>query len=331
MAGRAKAISYSISDTGANVASANSGALNEAINITITGVALVAEAVTVDDALNSGTDTFSITDSAVNLAASSNVLLAKAGTVIANTAATAVETNVIGGYAKAVQFSISDTAANIVAATAAAVNEAVDITVTDTATVAQATTIEARSTSGSNTYSITDSATNLAASSNAVLTLGSSVTANTNATKAEADTVVAFTKAVVYSISDTSALVAGGSDEGRDEAVDITVTTDSVTGYGMTLVENDNLRIVGHDDDPDPDIDDIDTAINTTIDAGTEEYGITTDAVTYEPISGSVSVASSLSPVSSSVTTLGFGMAISQSTLAGSYSQTITLTLTVNP
>ena len=50
------------------------------------------------------------------------------------------------------EFSISDTAANIVAATAAAVNEAEDITVTDTATVAQATTIEARTNDGSNTW-----------------------------------------------------------------------------------------------------------------------------------------------------------------------------------
>ncbi|MCA0188826.1 MAG: hypothetical protein LCH90_23060, partial [Proteobacteria bacterium] len=100
----------------------------------VTGNATVAQAVTIDGATNSGTNTYNINDTAALIAASNNTLLATAGTVTANTNATATQATTIAAFAKAVVYSISDTAANIVAATAGARNEAVNITATGTTT-----------------------------------------------------------------------------------------------------------------------------------------------------------------------------------------------------
>ena len=65
-------------------------------------------------------------------------------TVTANTAATAV-VNTIGGFAKEVVYSVSDTAEAIAGASDAARGDAVNITATSAATVDQATTIESAS------------------------------------------------------------------------------------------------------------------------------------------------------------------------------------------
>ena len=109
MGGIAKAISYNIEDNAGNVSTIDSGALNKAENITITGVSTVAQAVVVDNASNSGTLTLSITDSAANLVSSSNALLTKATTVIANTQATAAQSDVGTSYVDVTGSSIAYT------------------------------------------------------------------------------------------------------------------------------------------------------------------------------------------------------------------------------
>jgi hypothetical protein len=83
-------------------------------------------------------------------------------------------------------------------------NEAVNIAATGTANVAQATTIEAALNSGTTTIAaLGDTATAVAGSSNAVLDLVTgTVVATGNATVLEANNLSAFTKPVVYVISD---------------------------------------------------------------------------------------------------------------------------------
>lgn len=228
---------YHIEDTSTAMAALAAGVLNAAINITTTDTATVAQATTLEAATNSGsTNLASISDTAANIAGSSNAVLElSTGTVTATGNASVSQASSIAAFATAVVYSISDVAANIAAG--AGLNEAVNITITDDVDIAEATIIESAANTGTKSVAtITDSAANIAGSSNDVIANSAgAVTANTNATVAQANTIAAFATAVVYSVSDVAANIAAGS--GLNEAINITIT-DDVDIAEATIVEN---------------------------------------------------------------------------------------------
>ncbi|MDC1193743.1 hypothetical protein N8075_06170 [Planktomarina temperata] len=182
---------YSISDTAAAVATANG---NNA------GLSNFATAVTLS------------TDATIAEAANLEGITLKGG----------------GGIA----YNVTGTATLLAAADAADMSAAVNLIASDDATVAEAVTITAFTNSGTNTYGISDAiagfidanANNQAANNAAVEAASGTVTATGNATVAQAEVVSALTKAVVYSVSDTSANIANASATALNEAVDVAST-----------------------------------------------------------------------------------------------------------
>jgi len=73
----------------------------------------------------------------------------------ASDAATIAQANTIAGFATPVVYSVSDTANHIANISGNALNEAVDVTITDGVTVAQATTIEGATNSGTTSVIVT--------------------------------------------------------------------------------------------------------------------------------------------------------------------------------
>ena len=128
-----------------------------------------------------------MTDSAENLAGSTEEVLTLGGTVTANTAATAAQATTIASY-EAVVDSVSDTAEAIAALGAPARNEAVNITASGTANVDQ-TTIQGASNTGTSTITrIVDSSEAIAASTDAAALAGT-VISNFAATAGQATTI----------------------------------------------------------------------------------------------------------------------------------------------
>ena len=182
---------YSISDTAAAVAAANG---------TDAGLSNFATAVTLS------------TDATIAEAANLEGITLKGG----------------GGIA----YNVTGTATLLAAADAADMSAAVNLIASDDASVAEAVTITAFTNSGTNTYGISDAiagfidanADNQAANNAAVEAATGTVTATGNATVAQAEVVSALTKAVVYSVSDTSANIEGASAAALNEAVDVAST-----------------------------------------------------------------------------------------------------------
>ncbi|PTN11122.1 hypothetical protein C8R11_11361, partial [Nitrosomonas aestuarii] len=191
-------VTYSINDFSMAIVGAPAVVLNMATNITVVDPVTISQAATIENATNSGINVYDITDTAANLAASSNADLALAGTVTSSDTATVAQAEIIAGFTKAVVYSVVDVAANIAAG--AGLSEAVNITITDDVTIAQATTIENATNSGSKSVAtITDTASAIAASSDAVLAnAAGAVTASTAATIAQAGAIDAFATAVVF-------------------------------------------------------------------------------------------------------------------------------------
>lgn len=110
--------------------------------------------------------------------------------------------------------------------------------------------------------------------------------------------------------------------------VSSTVTTDSVTGYSITLTEDGNLRDGGNT---------LDDVLDGAVTAGSEEYGLRTIGGGGEwagvdtAIVNGLEIATSLGVVNNQETGIQFRAAIGGSSLAGSYAHTITATITVNP
>ena len=109
--------------------------------------------------------------------------------------------------------------------------------------------------------------------------------------------------------------------------VTITVTTDSITGYTLSLAEDGNLRSVAND---------INDVSDVSVTSGSEEYGVVTsgaDALLSSDtaISGSVNVATKAGRVTSQNTATTFKSAVSVSTAEGAYSHIVTFSLTANP
>lgn len=106
-----------------------------------------------------------------------------------------------------------------------------------------------------------------------------------------------------------------------------TISTDSLTGYSFVMDEDGNLA---------SGLNDIDDVADGTVSAGSEEYGISTFGgggvlVLDTAIVDGLQVASAGGPVVSEETGIIFKMAIGGTSRAGSYTQTLTATLTVNP
>jgi len=116
--------------------------------------------------------------------------------------------------------------------------------------------------------------------------------------------------------------------------------TNAVGGYSSTLLENNDLRIDGSNN-----IDDV--GIAGTIDAGTEEYGMSTDDGTdgpfdiitdadcasvfnADPITATAQTyaGDTSGPVAGETTTLCFAASINATTAAGSYTHTLTFVTT---
>ena len=105
------------------------------------------------------------------------------------------------------------------------------------------------------------------------------------------------------------------------------VSTDSETGYAVSLTQSGPLANGG---------DTIDPVADGDVTIGSEEYGIRTsgaDALQSGavPIAGSVGIASAVGEVTARETDIGFYIAVSPSTPAGVYSHTVTFSVTVNP
>jgi len=108
-----------------------------------------------------------------------------------------------------------------------------------------------------------------------------------------------------------------------------TVSTDSQTGYTLSLTEDGNLRDASGND--------INDVSDGAVDAGQEEYGIRTVgpdgllAIDQNLYPGNRNVAAAAGIVTNRATTISFRASRSNATAAGSYSHRVTFTLTVNP
>lgn len=112
------------------------------------------------------------------------------------------------------------------------------------------------------------------------------------------------------------------------DTVVATVTTDSLTGYTVTLAEDGNLRSGALDID--------DVGGGGTVTAGTEGYGLRTTGLSGAlasdtAINGTITVVSTSTPVSADSTNLIFRAAVGPQSRAGSYGQIITVSATANP
>ena len=107
------------------------------------------------------------------------------------------------------------------------------------------------------------------------------------------------------------------------------VSTESTNGYTVTIQEDGNLRDGANEM--------TDATSGQVITAGTEAYGIVpsgADAAitTTTPITGTATtLASRASAAEGRETSLDFQLAIATTTAIGTYSQTLTFTITVNP
>lgn len=108
-----------------------------------------------------------------------------------------------------------------------------------------------------------------------------------------------------------------------------TVSTDSQTGYTLSLAEDGNLR--------DGSGNDINDVADGEVAAGQEEYGIRTSgadgllAIDQNLNTGGRNVAASAGIVTNRATTISFRASRGNGTPAGNYSHRVTFTLTVNP
>lgn len=237
-----------VTDTAANISGATSAtvdAVNSFVvsdNGQITGSTTLLSKVYGTDGSSYGN--YAISDTAANVitangVSSGNLIkFAQSVTVTGNT--TQSQANTISGYKAmgAITYSISDTAAAIAGGSNAGRNSATNITATDAATVAQAATINAATNTGSTSYAISDTAAAVATSNAgqvaAIEQATGTVTATGNATAAQASTIAAFTKAVVYSVSDTPTALAAST--GLNEAVNIVSTGATATTVAATTI-----------------------------------------------------------------------------------------------
>lgn len=230
IAGFAKAVVYSVSYTAAEVSGASSAARNEAVNVTVTDTATVAQANTVMASTNSGTTTIATV--------SGTAALVKTLAIGANDVVTSVTVTDTTSGSDAAAIVALDTGANITntffsaisgsATEVAALGNAVlaaetTVTVTPAMTVAQYNTLAAAITIGNvDSYSLQDSFTNLMVDTNTDGTVnansaiaGATIVTLTDSalTVAQADAIDGInTGKVVYSIRDADAQIVAALD-----------------------------------------------------------------------------------------------------------------------
>ncbi|MCP9904568.1 hypothetical protein KBY85_10540 [Cyanobium sp. BA5m-10] len=230
-------------------------------SITGAGIVSISDPVTVSQA-NSLEGTIaatlslsSISDTAANLAASSDAVLHLATTVTASTTATAAQATNIGGFTKAVTYSISDTATAVAGAGDTALNEAVNITATGTATSSESTIILGAANTGSSTIA----AASMTAAQAEALTFNttgndtiSSLTVTDAATVAQATALKAdqangdISTISIAALTDTAASVAAISAAALAN-VSGTVTANSYINQTLTNVSTQTLNVVTAD------------------------------------------------------------------------------------
>ena len=228
-------ISYSVTVAAADNLSAGA-ALNSAVNVSASDAQSVADAALLNAATNSGSTSYSISDTPTNLAtavsASVAGIEAATGTVTASSAATAAQAATIAAFSKSVVYSVSDTVTAIYGASAGARNEAVDVTASSSATVAQANTIMESTNSGTTTIATVSGTAaqvkTLATGANDVVT-NVTVTGTTTATDAAAivalDTGANIANTIAFAaISGTSTEIASLGNTVLAAATTVTVT-----------------------------------------------------------------------------------------------------------
>ena len=302
---------YNLSDAFGTLGSVpNAAKLNNAVNITATGTSDVDNATRIENASNSGTTAIAaLTDSAQNLAGSSNAVLnVVTGAVTANDAATGPRAKTLQAFTKAVVYSISDTAAIVTHNTttgALARNAAVNITTTGAAaTKAQIDTIEGASNSGANSYSgLKDTPANVKALTNLVVNKVSGTVDATgplgadNADWSSAKDLAAFTKAVIYDISDAYTNI-------DEESVAATATRNQarqIIATGNTTINSAAIiaTAVG--------VNGQNGYVGVTKTAGAGNSGVEIQAVIDTPLAVAGSSNAVLNCVSGSVSALGTG------------------------
>lgn len=112
------------------------------------------------------------------------------------------------------------------------------------------------------------------------------------------------------------------------DSLNLTVTSDSLNGYTVSISEVGNLRSVANDV--------INDVADGAVTAGSEEYGISTSGTAGQlsndkAIDGSVNVAVYNNSVTSQVTAVVFKASIGPLSQAGSYSHSVTFSASVNP
>lgn len=117
----------------------------------------------------------------------------------------------------------------------------------------------------------------------------------------------------------------------REEPVTTTVTTDSITGYTMSIHEDHQMQTADGNND-------VADVSDGAVSAGSEEYGIRTsgpDIITTTDIpitASSTDILGSLGRVTKNDAVIAFRAAIDRfHSRQGTYSHTVTLILTVNP
>lgn len=115
--------------------------------------------------------------------------------------------------------------------------------------------------------------------------------------------------------------------EVRSGGLVVSVSTDSETGYTLSMSEDGNIRSGSND---------INDVIDGSVTAGSEEYGVRTSGSdgllsSDTGISGSLLTASADGRVTSRETTILFSASASNNTVVGQYSHEVTFTVTVNP
>lgn len=113
-----------------------------------------------------------------------------------------------------------------------------------------------------------------------------------------------------------------------NSSINATISTDSVTGYTLSISKDGDLRSGS---------DTIDNVADGTVTAGAEEYGIRTSGTngllnsTDTAIVNNLNIGSNLVSISGDIVTVSFKASISSGTKYGTYSHIVTFTLTANP
>lgn len=269
MSARAASITaYSLDDTAAGLLTATSAQLNAATNITANTAVTAALATTIVNATNTGTNLFSIADTAANVRGADVAVLgadANDVVVITDTTVSAAEATLLRAFDTAnagfaivqganttpQEFVIRDSLANLTApANAAAVEASNDVQVDGTLTVAEANLVRAAATLDiTPTYNLSDTYSRLVAGIAA--TVGATnVNVTNQVTVAQANSAVAnFSAATLtMNVRDTASLVAAGlaaSSAGLTAAGQVSVSTSATVAQAGRLSELPSSKLIG--------------------------------------------------------------------------------------